>query len=456
MIELDFLLESTGGKLISGPDKKSFSSVTTDSRRIKKDELFFALKGPSFDGHDFVNEAIEKGAAGAVVEEFPPNPDFNGNISIIKVGSTYKALGDLANSWRKSFKKLKVICITGSNGKTTTKEMTDNILSIKYSVLKNSGNFNNNIGLPLTLLRLKDTHDVCVAEVGMNDFGEIRELARIADPDIGAITNIGRAHLEKLGDLAGVAKAKSELVENFGKNNIFIVNNDDPYIREIDKRTDCVKIKFGINSTDVDVFANNIRTEGLESISFDLITGDKSLNTRIRGIGKHNVYNALCASAISLSMGLSPEEIQAGLERYTPAYMRLEIIESPQGYKIINDTYNANPDSVSSALEELSSLKNNSRAIAILGDMLELGSNSAIEHRNIGKLINDLEIDYTICLGEFAKCIKEGIRKKDNVSHVRTHQEAAGLIKQIASKGDLILIKGSRGMKMEKIIQELY
>jgi len=456
MINQDFLLKSTGGKLVRGPEENSFSSVTTDSRRIKKNELFFALKGPNFDGHDFVNDAIEKGASGAVVEEIPRDFNHGDKASIIEVRATYKALAELANSWRKKFRNLKVVCITGSNGKTTTKEMTNSILSIRYSVLKNSGNFNNNIGLPLTLLRLTDKHDVCVAELGMNDYGEIRELARIAEPDVGAITNIGRAHLEKLGDLAGVARAKSELVENFNKNNIFIVNNDDPYIREIDNKTDCIKIRFGINSPAVDVFAGSIRTEGLESISFDLNIDGKNLNTRLRGIGKHNVYNALCASAISLSMGLSPEEIQAGLERYTPAYMRLEIIESPQGYKIINDTYNANPDSVTRALEELSSLKNNSRAIAILGDMLELGQNSAKEHRNIGELINDLDIDFTICLGEFSKCIKEGIRKRDNVTHVRSHHEAAELIRQIASKGDLILIKGSRGMRMEKIIQELY
>lgn len=456
MIDQQFILDSTGGKLISGNEGRKYSSVSTDSRRIKQDQLFFALRGPNHDGHDYIHDAISRGARGAVVETVPDDLGNLGDASLILVDSTIRSLGRLANSWRNNFNKLKMVCITGSNGKTTTKEMTHGILSIKYSVLKNSGNFNNNIGLPLTLLKLEKKHDICVAELGMNDFGEISELVNIAEPDIGAITNIGRAHLEKLGDLDGVARAKGELVENFDKSKTFIVNNDDPYIREIANNTDCSKIYYGIDSRDVDVYAENIRTEGTASISFDLVIDDKRSNVRLRGIGKHNVMNALCAASISMSLGLTPEEIQAGLERYSPAYMRLEIIESPQGFTIINDTYNANPDSVIKALEELSALKNDNKTIAVLGDMLELGSNSAKEHKQIGELINDLRIDYTICMGKFSKCIKEGIRDKEKVSYVESHTEATELLKSIASGGDLILIKGSRGMMMEKIIQNLF
>ncbi len=456
MIDQQFILDSTGGKLISGTRERTYSSVSTDSRRIKKDQLFFALRGPKHDGHEYVLDAIRRGAGGAVVETVPEGMESLGDVSLIQVDSTVKSLGALANRWRRKFKKLKMICITGSNGKTTTKEMTHGILSIRYAVLKNSGNFNNNIGLPLTLLKLEKQHDVCVAELGMNDFGEIRELVSIAEPDIGAITNIGRAHLEKLGDLEGVARAKGELVEDFDRGKTFVVNNDDPYIREIAQNTDCRKIYYGIDSRDVDVYAENIKTEGTTSISFDLVIGDKSSNVRLRGIGKHNVMNALCAASISMSLGITPEEIQAGLERYSPAYMRLEIIESPQGYTIINDTYNANPDSVIKALEELSALKNNNRTIAVLGDMLELGNNSAKEHKQIGELINELSIDYTICMGKYSKCIKEGIRDKQKVSYVESHLEASELLKSMAEKGDLILIKGSRGMMMEKIIQNLF
>lgn len=456
MIDLKFIVESTGGELITGESNKSFNSVSTDSRRILEGQLFFAIRGENFDGHTYVKEAIEKGAAGAVVEKDPNGTEIYKNATLIKVDSTVRALGDLANAWRKKFRKLKVVCITGSNGKTTTKEMTHSILSIRYSVLKNSGNFNNNIGLPLTLLKLEDTHDICVAEIGMNDFGEIRELTNIADPDIGAITNIGRAHLEKLGDLEGVAKAKGELVENFDKDKTFIVNNDDPYTRQIAHGVNCRKVYFGTQSDKNDISARNIRQEGTRSISFDLVTGDKTLNVRIRGIGKHNVLNSLCAASIAYSLGITPEEIQAGLERYTPAHMRLEILESPQGYTIINDSYNANPDSVSRALEELASLKNNNKTIAVLGDMLELGATSAREHRMIGEMINDLKIDYTICIGKFSKCIKEGITDRSRVFHTDSHQDATSMLINIAKKGDIILVKGSRGMAMEKIIQNLF
>lgn len=456
MIDLGFILESTNGKLVSGSNDLTFSSVSTDSRRIRKDQLFVAIKGPNHDGHEYVKDALERGAGGAVVERIPHGIGLPEDTPIIEVESTIRALGKLANAWRKKFRKLKMVCITGSNGKTTTKEMTQAILSIKYTVLKNSGNFNNNIGLPLTLLKLEKKHDICVAELGMNDFGEIRELVRIAEPDIGAITNIGRAHLEKLGDLKGVARAKGELVEEFDGNNVFVVNRDDPYIREIAETVKCRKIYYGIESKDVDISATNIKTEGTQSISFDLVIKDSSSNIRLRGMGRHNVLNALCASSVSHSLGLTPEEIQAGLERYTPAHMRLEIIESPQGYTIINDSYNANPDSVIKALEELSMLKNNNRTFAVLGDMLELGSNSAREHRQIGELINDLNIDYTICVGKFAKCIKEGIRDKDHSYYVQDHQQATELIKSIAESGDILLIKGSRGMSMENIIQNLF
>lgn len=456
MIEQKFVLSAINGELLSGPEDSKFISVSTDSRRLKEGQLFFALKGQNFNGHDFINDAIAKGAAGIVAEYVPENLVRNENTAIIRTDSTLSALGDLSKSWRRKFRKLKVVCITGSNGKTTTKEMTYNILSIKYNVLKNQGNLNNEIGVPLTLLNLDREHDVCVVEMGMNDFGEIRKLASIAEPDIATITNVGRAHLEKLGDLSGVARAKGEIVENLGSNATFVVNGDDPYVRKIADRTGCRKISYGITEKDSDITAEDIMTEGLESINFKMRIKGRGFSLRIKGIGRHNVMNALCASAIALSLGCTDKEIQAGLERFTPAYMRLEVFDSPQGFKIINDTYNANPDSVTRALEELSSLKDGNRTIAILGDMLELGTNSSSEHRKIGELINSFSIDYVICLGDHAKCIKAGIKNKDRVSHVSTHSEAARLVNSVARPGDLILIKGSRGMKMEKIIQNLY
>ncbi len=455
MIDTSFLLQSTGGKLLQGKENTSFSSVSIDSRKTSHKQLFFALKGSNFDGHDFINEAIEKGATGVVVEK-PLITKLDKNITVIETTSTLEALRRLANAWRKRFKNLKVICITGSNGKTSTKEMTSSILSTRYNVLKTQGNLNNHIGLPLTLLGLKEEHDCCVCEIGMNNFGEIRTLTKTAEPDIGAITNIGSAHLEQLGTIEGVAQAKGELVEDFDSRHTFVVNLDDPYVKQIAQRTHCKKITYSLSEKEGDVRALNIRQEKLNRISFDLHIENSKTNIELEGIGSHNVANALCASAISLAMGMSLEEIKNGLKNYTPVHMRLEVMTSPQGFKILNDAYNANPNSTMLALKELSSLKNNNKTFAVLGDMLELGKHSIKEHKKIGELINELNIDFVICLGKYSRYIKDAIEDPNKVEHVDDHQKATNLIKKLANKEDLILVKGSRGMRMEKIIQNLF
>ena len=452
----EFILESTGGTLLSGSADVQYEGLSIDSRRIGPGDLFVAIRGENFDGHDFVMQAVENGASGALVESSGQYESSGKEFSTIKVDSTVKALGRIANAWRKSFKKLKVVCITGSNGKTTTKEMASNILSMKKEVLKSTGNENNQIGLPLTLLKLNSNHNICVAELGMNDFGEISYLAEIAEPDIGAITNIGRAHLEKLITLEGVARAKAELVQNFDDTKTFIVNRDDPFITAISENINSKKVTYSIEDTGCDLYAQNIETDGLESIAFDLHIQQKPVSVRIRGMGMHNVMNALCASAISHALGFSPEEIQAGLENYSPVYMRLEIIEAPQGFNIINDSYNANPDSMSKALFELSKLKNNNKLIAVLGDMLELGSSSAEEHRKIGNYINELNLDYVITYGDNTKFINQELRPGIEGVHVDSHQQAAQLLIEKAGEKDFVLLKGSRGMKMENTIKFLY
>ena len=456
MIKQTSILSATSGKLVKGKQDVEYSGISTDSRRIKKGELFVPIIGENFDGHDFINEAFEKGAEGALFEKNSKHLLDKIDKSLIEVDSTIYSLGEIAKFWRNSFDNLKVVCITGSNGKTTTKEMTSSILSVNNNILKNTGNLNNNIGLPITLLKLNDQHKYCVVEIGMNDFGEIRRLTEIANPDIGAITNIGRAHLEKLKTLDGVAKAKGELVEKFNENNTFIVNADDEYINKISKSVNCKKFSFGINSKKADIKAENIKTEDLSSIKFEISLLNQTFTTRIRGIGLHNVQNALCASAIAYSFGCTIDEIQAGLERYAPTYMRLEILESPQGYKIINDSYNANPDSMTKALEELSRLRNGNKAIAVLGDMLELGDNSTNEHRKIGELIKNLNIDFVITYGKISKHIIEGIENHISSQHVDSHNDAAKILVDRAQSGDLVLVKGSRGMKMEEVIKLLF
>jgi len=454
MLNLGFVLSSTNGNHLSNSEHVCFSGVSTDSKKIKGGELFIALRGNRFDGHDFVSEALVKGAKGAVVEE-ANSFTRNGKV-IIQVPSTLRALGDLAQTWKNEFPDLRLAAITGSNGKTTTKEMTSSILALRFSVLKNSGNFNNLIGLPLTLLEIEEDHNAAVVELGMNEFGEMRRLAEIANPDIGTITNIGRAHLEKLGSVEGVAKAKGELVEKFSERNTFVVNSDDPRIRDMAKGLPCKKIPYGLNSSGLLISAKDISPVDFSAIRFKLILGEKEIPIRLRGIGIHNVMNALCAAGMALSFGCDSDEIQAGLERFVPLNMRLEVLGTPYGFKIINDSYNSNPDSMRRAIEELVRLKRSGRAIAVLGDMLELGMSSEREHESLGAFLSQMKVDCVISLGKFGNCVLAGIKGNGMTMQAESHEEAARAIIKFARKEDLVLIKGSRGMKMENVVQRLY
>lgn len=456
MINTEFILKSTGGNLLSGNKDTEYQGISIDSRRVRENDLFIAIKGKNHDGHEFIGEAFSNGAAGAVIDKTVEISDEYNDRNIVSVSSTTVALGKIANTWRKSFPKLKVVCITGSNGKTTTKEMTYSLLSVRNRTLKNTGNLNNQIGLPLTLLKLDKQHKHCVSEIGMNDFGEIEYLTGIAEPDIGAITNIGRAHLEKLITVEGVAKAKGELVRDFGPENTFVVNLDDKHLAALAATIDCNQISYSLNNKDADIYAENINTDELESIRFDLVIRGSSVPIILKGIGKHNVMNALCASGIAYSLDYTLEEIKAGFESYKPVNMRLEVIETPQGFKIINDSYNANPDSMSSALKELSSLRNNNKTIAVLGDMLELGKNSSLEHKNIGEYIKTLNIDMVITYGNLSMNINETLNGDIKNLHVETHEQAAKLLIENAGTDDIVLLKGSRGMQMENTIKFLY
>ena len=453
MLDLNFILSSTHGRLISGKSGSVFSGVSTDTRKITKDEIFFALKGDNFDGEDFIKEAFNRGASGVVVESIS-SQDLNGKV-LIQVPSTLRALGDLASDWRMSFPDLKVAAITGSNGKTTTKEMTWSIVSLKHKTLKNTGNFNNLIGLPLTLFELKNENTAAVLEVAMNDFGEIRRLSEIARPDIGAITNIGHAHLEKLGGLDGVAKAKGELVENFNEHNVFVVNLDDLRVERIANGLNCQKITYGINAKGAMISASHIESSDFSNITFDMNVQGIEFPVRLKGIGLHNVMNSLCAAGIALSLGCDTAQICEGLERFTPTKMRLQVLDTPFGFKVINDAYNANPDSMKRAIDELVRLKGGGKAIAVLGDMLELGEASEYEHREIGKYLSVSGVDDVITYGKYAANILDGASNSTNCFHAKTHQDAAKILIDTAKPNDLVLLKGSRGSRMEQVIKGL-
>ena len=452
-MEFSFVLDSVKGALVSGSGSGQLLGVSTDSRNIKAGELFVALRGESYDGHKFVKEAFDKGAAAALLERVPEG--LGGGETLVRVEDTLKALGELAMAWRKSLSDIDLAAITGSNGKTTTKEMVSSIISINHNTLKNSGNFNNLIGLPLTLLDLNDSYEMAVVELGMNDFGEIRRLSRIARPDVGTITNIGRAHLEKLGGIEGVAEAKGEIVEGFSSHSIFVVNADDPRVQEIADETECQKITFGIRSEGSFVTGSEIEEKDFSGITFYMSVAGEGFTVTLNTIGVHNVMNALCAAGIAYGLGCLPEEIKEGLERFRPVNQRLEVSEAPQGFKVINDAYNANPESMRRAIDELIRLKGRGRAVAVLGDMLELGDASDTEHRGIGEYLSASGVDYVITYGNFGTTVIESLSNGTEGDYAPTHEEAASLLKSYADSGDLVLIKGSRGMRMEEVIKNL-
>lgn len=452
-MDFSFLLNATQGRLVSGGGAGSLSGVSTDTRNISRGQVFFALRGENYDGHKFVEEAFQKGASAAVVEEVPEN--IGEGAVLVEVGSTLSALGDLAMNWRSSLSGIELAAITGSNGKTTTKEMTWSIVSQNYRTLKNTGNFNNLIGLPLTLLELNDSYEMAVVELGMNEFGEIRRLSQIARPNVGAITNIGRAHLEKLGGIEGVAKAKGEIVEGFDKNSVFIVNADDERVQRIADQADCRKITYGVKSKGSFITGDSIEEKHFSGIKFYMSIAGEGFPVTLHTIGMHNVMNALCAAGIAYGLGCMADEIREGLEKFRPVHQRLEVSDAPQGFKVINDAYNANPDSMRRAIDELMRLKGKGRAVAVVGDMLELGEAAESEHREIGEYLSSSGVDYVITYGNFGAAVLDSLSNGTEGVYAATHEEAASALTSYAGKGDLVLIKGSRGMRMEEVIKKL-
>ncbi len=475
IMDVDFILKSTGGRLLGLPKANSpassrqrlgnaeFTGVSTDSRTIKRGEAFVALRGDNFDGHKFVDKVFERGASAAVIED--ASHVRSRDKALIQVDSTLKALGDMALAWRRRFSNLRLAAITGSNGKTTTKEMAWSMVSLKHDSLRNRDNLNNLIGLPLTLFRLNEGYESAVVELGMSDFGEISRLSQIARPDIGTITNIGRAHLEKLGGIEGVAKAKGELIEGFDESCTLVVNADDLRVMNIANSARCQKIFFGIESKAASrglergerwITAKNIQPEGLSGVNFVMSFKGQEVPLRLRAIGVHNVMNALCAAGLALALGCGADDVSAGIERFSPKLMRLEVMTSPQGFKLINDSYNANPDSMRCAIDELLRLKGDGRTIAVLGDMLELGVTSESEHRAIGEYMSSSGVDLLIAYGEFADAVIGGLNNGANGFRAQTREEAREMLISQAVPDDLVLVKGSRGMRMEEVIKGLF
>jgi UDP-N-acetylmuramoyl-tripeptide--D-alanyl-D-alanine ligase len=434
----------------------AITGVSIDSRTLKEGELFVAIRGDRFDGHDFVPDAVRRGAWGVLVERsaLGARPDALGGVrNLIPVDDTLRALQEMSLLHRRKF-SLPVVGITGSNGKTTTKEMLAAILVRRGPVLKNEGNLNNHIGVPLTLFKLREQHRAAVIEMGMSGLGEIGLLARLAEPGVGVITNIGPAHLQFLGSTDTVAQAKGELLQGMRQDGTAVLNADDRYFSTLRALFPGRVLSFGMGGR-ADVYATDIDQQE-DGTAMTLHAPGGSVGVRIRTAGRHNVANALAAAAAAAALGVPQDEVKAGLEDFRPVAMRSEL-RVIRGMRVLADCYNANPASVAAALETLAAM-GGTRTVAVLGDMLELGESAAGAHRDAGRTAAGLRIGAVITVGALGRLIAEGARAggmaADRVREADTPSQAAVMLRSIAQAGDMVLIKGSRGMKMETVLEE--
>ena len=422
-----------------------FEDIITDSRKISKGSMFIAIKGEKFNGEDFAIEAIEKGAAGVIVNENCLEEKLPKTGLILKVADTLATYQNFARAWRENF-KIPLVAITGSNGKTTTKDLTAAALGGLGEIQKTSGNFNNEMGVPITLLGINENHKAAVVEIGMRGLGQIESLSKIVKPNIGIVTNVGETHIELLGSIENIAKAKSELVEAIHEGGIVILNADDSNVIKMKSKVKSgVKIiTFGIDN-DADIKAEKITSDSATTKFFV-----NDFEFEIPMLGRHNVLNALAAICAGIAVNLTFEKIRDGLKNLNKTKMRFEI-EERNGLKIINDAYNASPASMRAALQTTAQIAEG-RKIAVLGDMLELGEISEKAHRQVGEEVFKNNFDILITYGQLGKLIAEGAVGVKKIFTSDTHEEAANYLKKILQSGDTILFKGSRGMQMEKII----
>ncbi|MDD5531396.1 MAG: UDP-N-acetylmuramoyl-tripeptide--D-alanyl-D-alanine ligase [Syntrophales bacterium] len=452
-------VDATGGSLLRGAPGAVFTGVSTDSRKAGPGDLFIPLAGERFDGHDFIADAVRGGAAGfltgrgseAKIQACGPET------AVICVEDTLHALGEIARSWRNRF-DVPVAALTGSSGKTTTKEMAASIAGLRRDVLRNEGNFNNLVGLPLTILGMRDRYETAILEMGTNRRGEIARLTEIASPVIGLITNIGSAHLEGFGNVETVAEEKRDLFNHMGEEGIAVINMDDPVLASWIGRYRKSYFTYGF-SGEAMVRAEDVRMEAAAA-RFTIRISGFSAEVRLNAAGRHNVSNALGAAALCWCMGIEPDAICEGIAGFRPVQGRMEIIALRNGSFVINDSYNANPESVRAALATLTeSAANGAATTAVLGDMLELGTESERLHREIGLFAAKAGVKRIYVRGDFspalaAGAIEGGMQEKD-VIRLDSPRRIAEEIGRRSRRGDWVLVKGSRRMRMEEISQAL-
>ncbi|MBK1468534.1 UDP-N-acetylmuramoyl-tripeptide--D-alanyl-D-alanine ligase [Parvimonas parva] len=448
---LETIAKIVGGNLVTTSMKDVIvEGVSTDTRDIKLHNLFIPLVGAKYDGHTFAFDAIKKGAIATLWDKNHPTPYLDAGI--IVVDDTLKAYQKLANSYLKATKS-KVIGITGSNGKTGTKDILASILEENFRVHKTAKNLNNEIGVPKTIMEMDLDDEAIVLEMGMERFGEISVLTNIANPDIAVITNIGDSHLLELGTKENIARAKFEILEGLKPDGIFIFNNDDDILREVIREYSIPQrvIKIGTRE-DSDVIIRPIRSDESGS-SFSI--GEYAYS--IPFIGKHQIYNVSVAITIAGLLGMDYASIVKGLSKVKLTGMRMELMHLPS-FDILNDCYKSNPQSLMSCIETVYTMKGYKNKILILSDMLELGENEEKLHFNVGEKIDRDRIDYVICVGDLAKEIYNGANRNFNVKNLfyfETKGEVIEKVREIISEDTLIMVKGSRGMKLEEIIEKL-
>ncbi|MGC4096778.1 MAG: UDP-N-acetylmuramoyl-tripeptide--D-alanyl-D-alanine ligase [Nitrospira sp.] len=469
LFTVEELREIVSAKVLAGEGvgwtKHRIRRISLDSRSLQPGDLFLALRGDRFDGHDFLATALSRGAVGAIALD-----SYDVSTLALKRGSKkvspfifgvsdpLYAYQQLATYHRSRF-EIPVVAVTGSNGKTTTKEMVAQIMAQRWKILKTEGNLNNRVGVPQTLLRLTDRHKGAVIEMGVDHLGQTARLCEIATPTIGILTNIGPDHLEFFGTMEASARAKAELLDYLPSNGSVILNADDPYYDYLVARARCRVVSFGFSSK-ADVRATDMKSDGRHGTSFRLLLPGTVRRTlvHIRVQGNHNVANALAAGAVGAVMGLSGGVIAQGLSRFRPAAMRSQVLVH-QGVKVIVDCYNANPASMKAAVQLLAQTAAKRKRIAVLGDMLELGPDAVQMHEEVGAFLTGQGIDQLVACGPFGRSLAKGAKQAgldhSHILEVPDAKAAAIAVKTIVTSGDVVLIKASRGMKLERVADAL-
>ena len=447
------LVSATNGRLVFGNESDCIIDVVIDSRKANKDNVFVAVIGENLDGHKFMQSAYENGCKTFIKNASSSIKLNSSDINLIEVEDTQIAVGNIAKYYKEKF-DIPYIGVTGSVGKTTTRDMIYATVSSRFNTLKNEGNLNNHFGVPLTLFNLDESYECAVIEMGMSNFKEIEYLANIVNPKIGVISNIGLSHIENLGSQEGILEAKMEIATNFNENNTLVVNGDDKFLATLKEKNLNYSLKtFGFNKNN-DIYCESYEMNE-EDLTFTCYIDGKKEEIFIPTVGEHNIYNAMAAILVGKELNISLDDIKNGLKNFKATKMRLDIIKNNK-MTIINDAYNASPDSMEAALKILGRYKN--RKVAILGDMFEMGEHSEYGHRLVGRYAID-NTDLLVAIGKDAIFMCDEAKSlgfdESNIYYFNTKEEAIENIDRLIKEDDVVLVKASRGMQLEKIVEYL-